>query len=567
MTSQTMTPNQPKRDMHAMASATNPTKTVASITALIVALFLSVGSAFAQGTIMPAPVFTGLDASGNPLVSGKLCTYVAGTSTPATTYTTSALNVANANPVILSSAGRAIVFLRPGSSYKFVLYSAGSDTTCNTGTLQWSSDNISALPTSNVNLDLDGTAGESLSAGDVVYLSDGSGSRTQGSWYKTDADFTYASSEAPFIGMVPSAIASGASGTVRIKGVITLTGPLTSLGSRYWINSTAGAMQATPPNFSLRSVGVALTATTFIVSPDNSGLMPSLSATYLRDVTFVNFPAQARCSLTTAVPVTTADVTAATTVYYTPYLGNTVALYTGSVWRFHALSELSIAVPNVANQMYDLFIDFNDGTPVLSTTAWTNDTTRATALVKQDGIFVKTGDTQMRYACSFRTTAVSGQTEDSFAKRLLWNYYNRVDRQMRVLEATDSWNYSVLTWRQARATATNQIEFIVGVAEVSLQASVTALASNSTGGLNVYAGIGLDSTTAPTTGNIGLTRRIDGNGGSPQPLTTTLQVYPAVGYHYAAWLEASEATLTTTFYGDNGAATFNQAGITGRIPG
>ena len=60
---------------------------------------------------------------GTVLSGGKLYTYVAGTTTPKATYTTSAGNIAHANPIILNSAGRV-----PGgeiwllaSTYKFVL--------------------------------------------------------------------------------------------------------------------------------------------------------------------------------------------------------------------------------------------------------------------------------------------------------------------------------------------------------------------------------------------------------------------------------------------------------------
>ena len=62
--------------------------------------------------------------TGAVLTGGKLYTYLAGTTTPATTYTTNVGNVARTNPVILDSAGRV-----PGSGeiwlstviYKFIL--------------------------------------------------------------------------------------------------------------------------------------------------------------------------------------------------------------------------------------------------------------------------------------------------------------------------------------------------------------------------------------------------------------------------------------------------------------
>ena len=41
-----------------------------------------------------------------------------------------------------------------------------------------------------------------------------------------------------------------------------------------------------------------------------------------------------RLTLTSGTPVTTNDVTAATTIYYTPYKGNAIQLYNGTNWIF-----------------------------------------------------------------------------------------------------------------------------------------------------------------------------------------------------------------------------------------
>jgi hypothetical protein len=66
------------------------------------------------------------DNNGNPLAGGKIYTYAAGTTTPAATYTTYTGGTANANPIVLDSAGRtpAQIWLTAGSSYKFVLETA-----------------------------------------------------------------------------------------------------------------------------------------------------------------------------------------------------------------------------------------------------------------------------------------------------------------------------------------------------------------------------------------------------------------------------------------------------------
>lgn len=46
------------------------------------------------------------DDAGDPLISGKLYFYESGTTTPKNTYADSALTIANANPVVLTAAGR-----------------------------------------------------------------------------------------------------------------------------------------------------------------------------------------------------------------------------------------------------------------------------------------------------------------------------------------------------------------------------------------------------------------------------------------------------------------------------
>ena len=76
-----------------------------------------------MATVSPTPKFQAFDANGAPLVGGKLYTYVAGTTTPQVTYTSSSGLVPNVNPVILDSRGEASVWLS-SAEYKFVLKDA-----------------------------------------------------------------------------------------------------------------------------------------------------------------------------------------------------------------------------------------------------------------------------------------------------------------------------------------------------------------------------------------------------------------------------------------------------------
>jgi hypothetical protein len=63
------------------------------------------------------------DGNGTPLAGGFLYTYIAGTSTPLSTYTDESGDTPNTNPIELDADGRAEVWLGSGA-YKFVLKDA-----------------------------------------------------------------------------------------------------------------------------------------------------------------------------------------------------------------------------------------------------------------------------------------------------------------------------------------------------------------------------------------------------------------------------------------------------------
>lgn len=68
-----------------------------------------------------------LDNNGNPLLAGKLYTYVAGTTTNQATYTSSSGVTPHTNPIILDAGGRVPsgeIWLTDGLQYKFVLKNA-----------------------------------------------------------------------------------------------------------------------------------------------------------------------------------------------------------------------------------------------------------------------------------------------------------------------------------------------------------------------------------------------------------------------------------------------------------
>ncbi len=63
-----------------------------------------------MAALLPPGVIQFADADGHPYAGGTLDTWVAGTTTPKTTWTTADKSAANTNPIVLDSAGRCTVY-------------------------------------------------------------------------------------------------------------------------------------------------------------------------------------------------------------------------------------------------------------------------------------------------------------------------------------------------------------------------------------------------------------------------------------------------------------------------
>jgi hypothetical protein len=80
--------------------------------------------------------------NGAAAVGYKLCSFSAGTTSPLATYTDSTGLFPASNPLILDGLGSASIWIA-GSSYKFILLTPGTDSSCSTGTQVWMVDNVS----------------------------------------------------------------------------------------------------------------------------------------------------------------------------------------------------------------------------------------------------------------------------------------------------------------------------------------------------------------------------------------------------------------------------------------
>lgn len=266
-----------------------------------------------------------------------------------------------------------------------------------------------------------------------------------------------------------------------------------------------------------------------------------------------------RLSLVTADPVPSTDQTAKTSVYLTPFKGNRIALYTGRHWAVHASAEVSLALGTLADgtKPYDVFAYSSSGTVTLEFLVWSSTTARATALVRQDGVWCKTGALTRRYVGTFMPTATT-TTEDSEANRYLFNADNRVPRSLAKYETGTTWTYTTNTLRPFNNSTANRVNFVTGLDEEVIRAQVTATVECSVDDVATRADVGVDSTS---TGSATLKIINNVPAAYRHVVAATYHGRPGVGQHYLQFLEASEATGTTTWYGVGGDANFFKSGI------
>ena len=257
-----------------------------------------------------------------------------------------------------------------------------------------------------------------------------------------------------------------------------------------------------------------------------------------------------RLTLESGVPVSTSNQAAKTTLYFTPFMGNLIGLYNGTdTWTVYAFTEKSLDISGyTANKNYDIWMYDNAGTPALDSTIWTNDTTRATALTTQDGIYVKTGATTRRYLGTIRITGTTGQCEYSTTgtapKLFVWNYYNRINRTMAVAETTShTYNGAARKWNNSDTN--NLLQYVIGVIEDD--ASVVQIAARlNAGAAGTYAVVGLfvnnvlfDGTDSSWLGILGITTN--------QYLARPYIVIPSLGYSFSQVGETGNHNSATFF--------------------
>ncbi len=256
-----------------------------------------------------------------------------------------------------------------------------------------------------------------------------------------------------------------------------------------------------------------------------------------------------RLTLESGVPVSTTDQTAKTTIYYTPFVHDTVPLWDGARWVPTTFAETSLALGTLtSSRPYDVFGYLSSGVLALESLAWTNDTTRATAVTLQDGRYCKSGDKTRLLLGTFYTTSTTA-TADALANRYLSNAYNLVPRRF-YGNSSASHTYTTGSWREWNAgTSATRVRFVVALPGQSLQINFSVNFTRGGAGVCGYTNLGYDATdgSANLVTNQGI--------GDAISVTTAgvaaLQAAP--GAHYLAIVQFGVSGTTYVAYDVQGA--------------
>ena len=302
-----------------------------------------------------------------------------------------------------------------------------------------------------------------------------------GAWYAMASGSTQPNASTTGAGKVEEATLSEIGASTAIGG----TGAKLFMTPAYVVGTSAGAGDADK-----------------LARLDANG---KLDDTFINNLETITMKQDGRLTFTTGVPVQIANGTAYTNIYYTPYIGDKISIYDGSNWVYYTFTERTLSLASLAiDKNYDVYIYDNSGTLTLESVAWTNDTTRATALVRQNGVLCKTGALTHRYLGTFRTTGTIGQsawsTTAGTAKLLLWNMYNR--REAFALLASSSGGSGAVAWRAYNNNTNNSVQFVCGVQEDAYRIFAQHAGywgAFPSGNTNINMGLGIDTTGSTTT--------------------------------------------------------------------
>lgn len=281
---------------------------------------------------------------------------------------------------------------------------------------------------------------------------------------------------------------------------------------------------------------------------------------------------QGRLTLSTGKPVMQADVTAATTLFYDTYQGNQVPVWNGSsmIGLTITADEVSMglsATNHPASGFFDVFAVNNSVALAPCTVAWTNGTTRASAISLKNGVWTITsapahcfggasgttdygssgngaigGANQATLLGCMATTTTNGQTAMQFTPaaasggtntwRGLTNIYNTKTQASTVTDSTATWVVAGSTFAAMHASTSWRVNYIDCLGQLAPQANLS-IGVTGGGAQDEQAGVCLNSTSC-TPVMIGLSG--NGTGFFASVVADTLN--PALGFNFVQAVEA-----------------------------
>lgn len=291
-------------------------------------------------------------------------------------------------------------------------------------------------------------------------------------------------------------------------------------GSGALVFAVSPALTGTPtaPTASASDNSTKIATTAYVDAAVTAGTAGVSSLNGETGALVLNVAPQGRITLASGTPVMAASQAGATTVYYTPAVGNMVPIYDGTNMVPTAFAELSQATTDTtkspaavaATKVYDLFVWDDSGTIRCTRgPAWTNDTTRGYTLTEVGGILLNTSTITNGPAASrgtwvgtIRSNASStidfklGDTGSGGvpAELMVWNVFNRVEVGA-LVTANNSITSSSNTIQAFGASS--YVDFVIGAAVDAVTWSFAAESSlAAVSGAFTCTGVGYDTTSA-----------------------------------------------------------------------
>lgn len=223
------------------------------------------------------------------------------------------------------------------------------------------------------------------------------------------------------------------------------------------------------------------------------------------------------------------DAIAATTVYYSPFVGNIMPISNGTFFTLIPFTQLSLALTasQAASNLYDVFAFLDSGTLRIGTgPSWSAGGGSVTAgscargtgagstqISRLNGLFVNTvAITAINGASSYSVDAskatylgtlfmdgTGGQVTchrsvGQSRKFGVWNAYNNVTTALTVTDPTASWVNTSGVFRAINGNSANSFTVLCGLPQTMFEATYQQVSAQTANAFN-YVGIGVNSTT------------------------------------------------------------------------